>query len=177
MASCCRTPTRSRLPADPSSTGSPADFRGFFERNLVVARRHVPGLVSVLAVLAVLCVVNLHFLPEITLQRPPPDEELNEKWMNLALALERFTTPDATVGVFAAGTVPYYSGRPAIDFLGKMEPRIVRLAPDLEDYWSPRVVLQPSRTTPKIVRPGHNKYDLECGAAAGSKRSTPGRRG
>jgi hypothetical protein len=77
---------------------------------------------------------------------------------NLALALERFTTPDATVGVFAAGTVPYYSGRPAIDFLGKMEPRIARLAPDLKDYWSPGVVLQPSRTTPKIVRPGHNKY-------------------
>ena len=65
------------------------------------------------------------------------------------------------MGVFAAGTVPYYSGRPAIDFLGKMEPRIARLAPDLGDYWSPGVVLQPSRTTPKIVRPGHNKYDLE----------------
>jgi hypothetical protein len=65
------------------------------------------------------------------------------------------------VGAFAAGTVPYYSGRPAIDFLGKSDPRIARLAPDLSDYWSPGVVLQPSRTTPKIVRPGHNKYDLE----------------
>jgi hypothetical protein len=31
-----------------------AGFRGFFERNPVVARRHVPGLVSALAVLAVL---------------------------------------------------------------------------------------------------------------------------
>jgi hypothetical protein len=42
-----------------------------------------------------------------------------------------------------------------------MDPRIARLAPDLEDYWSPGEVLQPSRTTPKIVRPGHSKYDLE----------------
>jgi arabinofuranosyltransferase len=138
-----------------------AGFRGFFERNPVVPRRHVPGLVSVLAVLAVLCVVNFRFLPEITMQQDPEDEELNEERMSLALALERFTEPDATVGVFAAGTVPYYSGRPAIDFLGKMDPRIARLAPDLKDYWSPGEVLQPSRTTPKIVRPGHSKYDLE----------------
>ena len=83
-----------------------AGFQGFFERNPVVPRRYVPGLVSVLAVLAVICVVNFRFLPEITMQRPPQDEELNKKRMNLALALERFTEPDATVGVIAAGTVP-----------------------------------------------------------------------
>jgi arabinofuranosyltransferase len=138
-----------------------AGFQGFFGRNPVVPSRHVPGLVSVLTVLAVLCVVNFHFLPEITGKQSLDEQVLNESRVNVALALERFTTPDATVGVFAAGTVPYYSGRPAIDFLGKMDPRIARLAPDLSDYWSPGVDVQPSRITPKISRPGHNKYDLE----------------
>jgi hypothetical protein len=55
--------------------------------------------------------------------------------VNGALALERFTEPDATIGVVAAGTVPYCSGRPAIDFLGKSDPRVARLAPDISDYW------------------------------------------
>jgi hypothetical protein len=136
-------------------------FWGYFAHNPVAPRRHVPGLVSVLAVLALLCFVNFRFLPEIMGERSIDEQALNEGRVNVALALERFTGPDATVGVFAAGTVPYYSGRPAIDFLGKSDPRIARLAPDLSDYWSPGVVLQPSRTSPKIIRPGHNKYDLE----------------
>ena len=144
-----------------AAVSATAGFQGFFERSPVLPRRHVPGLVSALAVLAVLLVVNFRFLPEITGEQSPHEQDESERTVNVALALERFTEPDATVGVFAAGTIPYYSGRPAIDFLGKSDPRIARLAPDLSDYWSPGVVLQPSRTTPKIVRPGHNKYDLE----------------
>ena len=132
-------------------------FRGYFARNPVAPRRDVLGLVSALTVLAVLCVVNFRFLPEITMQRYAEDQELNEERMNVALALERFTEPDATIGMFAAGTIPYYLGRPAIDFLGKMDSRIARLEPDLSDYWGPGAVLRPS----KIIRPGHNKYDLE----------------
>ena len=60
-------------------------FRGFFERNPVVPRRHVPGLVSVVTVLAVLCVANFRFLPEITMQRDMEDEDLNEERISLAL--------------------------------------------------------------------------------------------
>lgn len=121
-----------------------AGFVDYFARNPIVLRRHVPGLVSALAVLAVLLLVNFRFLPEITMRQQSDHEFLEEGRINAALALEWFTEPDATVGVFAAGTVPYYTGRPAIDFLGKMDRRITQLAPDFS-----------------ITQPGHNKHDLE----------------
>ncbi len=132
-------------------------FRGYFAHNPLVARHHVPGLVSVVALLALLCFVNFRFLPDIAMRVESWEEEASERRVNIALALDRFTEPEATIGVFGAGTVPYYTGRPAIDFLGKMDPRIARLAPDLSDSWSPGVAPR----TPKISRPGHNKYDLE----------------
>ncbi|QIN80184.1 hypothetical protein GBA65_18540 [Rubrobacter marinus] len=108
------------------------------------ALRLLPGLVSVLAVLAVLAFVNLRFAPEITMQRQSEEEYLNERRMSVALALREFTTPDATVGLFGVGTIPYYTGGPGLDFLGKMDPRVANLPPD--DAYS---------------RPGHNKFDLE----------------
>jgi arabinofuranosyltransferase len=132
-------------------------FQRYFAHNPVAQRRYVPELVSVLAVLALLCFVNFRFLPEITMRDRSWDEERSEWRVNVALALDRFTEPDATIGVFGAGTVAYYSGRPAIDFLGKMDPRIARLSPDLSDFWSPGIAPR----TSKISRPGHNKYDLE----------------
>jgi arabinofuranosyltransferase len=134
-------------------------FQGYFARNSLIPHRHAPGLISILAVLALLCFMNFRFLPEITMREQSEEAEYSERRVNVALALERFTEPDATIGVFGAGTVPYYAGRPAIDFLGKSDPRIARLAPDLSDFWSvaPSLSLQP----PKISRPGHNKYDLE----------------
>jgi arabinofuranosyltransferase len=127
-----------------ASVSDAAWFRRYFMRNPVVPSRHVPGLVVALAVLAVLFVANFRFMPEITLRERSREVEFSQRRVNVALALERLTTPDATIGRFGAGTVPYYAGRPAIDFLGKADPRIARLAPDLSHF-----------------RPGHNKYDLE----------------
>ncbi len=121
-----------------------AGFGGYFLRNPILPSRHVPGLVAVLVMLAVLLVANFRFMPEITMRERSREVEFSERRVNVALTLERLTTPDATIGRFGAGTVPYYSGRPAIDFLGKADPRIARLTPDLSRY-----------------RPGHNKYDLE----------------
>ncbi len=132
-------------------------FRGYFAHNPVVADRHVPGLATVVALLSLLCFVNFRFLPYIAMRVENWEEEASERRVNVALALERFTDPEATIGGLGAGTVPYYSGRPGIDFLGKMDPRIARLAPDLSDSWSPGV----DPRAPKISRPGHNKYDLE----------------
>jgi hypothetical protein len=119
-----------------------AAFRGLSDRNH--AHRLLPGLVSILAVLAVLGLANLRFVPEITMQRQSEEEYLNERRMSVVLALEKFTTPEATLGLFGVGTIPYYTGQPGIDFLGKMDPRIAHLPPDLAH-----------------PRPGHNKYDLE----------------
>jgi len=99
--------------------------------------------------------VNSRFLPEITMLRDFTDIRINEERVNIALSIERFTTPDATVGVFDAGAIPYYTGRPAIDFLGKADPRIARLAPDPSGF--PKMKIFEG----KIYNPGHNKYDLE----------------
>ncbi len=131
-------------------------FRGYFARAPVVPGRHVPGLVSVVAVVAVLCFANYRFLPDVMMRVETWEEEASERRINVALALQRFTEPEATVGVFGAGTVPYYSGRPAVDFLGKSAPRIARLEPDLSNWWRPGV----DPRAPKISRPGHNKYPL-----------------
>jgi hypothetical protein len=72
--------------------------------------------------------------------------------VNTALAIRQLTTPKALIGVFWAGTIPYYADRRAVDFLGKCDPAIARLPPDLESAVGGR----PLRTAP-----GHNKYDLE----------------
>jgi hypothetical protein len=119
-------------------------FRGYFSHNPVVPHRHVAGLVSVLAILTVLLIINFRFMPEVTMRKQSDEEAFEEGRVNTAVAINRFTTPDATVGVFAAGTIPYYTGRPAIDFLGKSDPYIANLPPDLS-----------------ISQAGHNKSDLD----------------
>jgi hypothetical protein len=133
-------------------SGTPG-FRGYVAtRNPVVPRRHVSGLVSALAVLAVLCVVNFRFMPEITMREKPFQAPDSWGGINIAIALEEVTTPDATVGVIRAGVIPYYTGRYSVDFLGKSDPRIATLPPDLSGAsarpWTSSL-------------PGHNKYDLE----------------
>ncbi|MBN2149424.1 MAG: hypothetical protein JW726_18695, partial [Anaerolineales bacterium] len=58
------------------------------------------------------------------------------------------TTPEASVAVVTAGIIPYYSERPAIDFMGKCDAYIARQPMHLED------------NLPLIdVRPGHMKWD------------------
>lgn len=53
--------------------------------------------------------------------------------------------------MLAAGVVPYYTGRPAFDYLGRSDPRIAALPPDLSGAvsWNGMYSV-----------PGHNKYDL-----------------
>jgi hypothetical protein len=128
--------------------------RGYFLRTSNALRRHVPGILACLLVLVLLLSVNLRFLPEIAMLRDFTDVRVNEERVNIALAIERFTEPEATVGVFDAGAIPYYTGRPAIDFLGKADRRIARLAPDPSGF--PKMEFFGR----KINNPGHNKYDL-----------------
>jgi len=127
-------------------------FRRYFLRNRIILRRYVPEVLACLLVLTIILLTNTRFLQNIALLEVPFEADLNEK-VNTALAIEQVTTPDATVGVFGAGAIPYYSGRPAVDFLGKADHRIARVTPDL------------SENLPEfegmVYRPGHNKYDLE----------------
>lgn len=73
--------------------------------------------------------------------------------INYGLAIEQLTTPDATAGVLAAGSIPYYSGLPAIDFLGKSDRHVAHLSPRLSDPPGPFGL--------PTYNPGHNKYDLD----------------
>ena len=132
-----------------------ARVRRHFLRNPNFLRRHVLGFLACMLVLGMLWSVNSRFLPEIALLREFNAVGANEERVNVALTIERFTTTDATVGVFDAGAIPYYTGRPAIDFLGKADPRVARLAPDPSGL--PRMRYFDGR----IYNPGHNKYDLE----------------
>jgi hypothetical protein len=131
-----------------------AGVRRHFLSNLGFLRRYVLGFLACLLVLGILLSVNTRFLPEIAMLHDFNNVRTNEERVNIALAIERFTTPEATVGVFDAGAIPYYTGRPAIDFLGKADPRIARLAPD------PSGLPRMKYFEGKIYNPGHNKYDL-----------------
>jgi hypothetical protein len=71
----------------------------------------------------------------------------NANDVTIALLLDQITTERASLGLFWAGTIPYYNpDRYAIDYLGKADAHIAGLTPKPDDplrHW-----------------PGHNKRDL-----------------
>lgn len=95
--------------------------------------------------------VNSRFIPEAVFLELPYKAEANRNHVNAALSILRLTTEEATVGVFHAGIIPYYTSRYAVDFLGKNDPYIASLAAELQGG--------PSWYGMSSV-PGHNKYDL-----------------
>ena len=132
-----------------------AGYQRHVLRNLPFARRYLLGFIACLLVLAMLWSVNSRFLPEIAMLREINNVRTNEERVNVALTIERFTTPDATVGVFDAGAISYYTGRSALDFLGKSDRRIAQMAPD------PSGLPKMKYFEGMAYNPGHNKYDLE----------------
>jgi hypothetical protein len=121
-------------------------------RSPALFARRAHAVFLTLTTLLVLFSANARFGPEAALVWPPFQSPENRENVDTAIVLSRVTTPDATVGVFWAGAIPYYSDRRAIDFLGKSDRRIARLPPDL----SGRVSWKRMRSVP-----GHNKYDLD----------------
>lgn len=114
--------------------------------------KHYASALIVLIVGVVLAVgPNQRFLPEITRKTIPYDVNLHEPLLKSSLALNELVTEDAQVGVVMAGIVPYYTGLYAIDYLGKSDPIIAQLPPDLSGSvaWLGRTNI-----------PGHLKYDL-----------------
>lgn len=73
-----------------------------------------------------------------------PDADLDKYWAREGFRYRRATDPKAVIAVFAAGSLAYFSERPAIDLLGKSDKHIARMPP-----------------ATKVFRPGHDKYDLE----------------
>ena len=117
-------------------------------------KKHASKLVYAFSVVITTLIVftqNEKFWPEILLTEQPYQAQYNEINVKYALNLKEFTTTDAQVGVFWAGSVPYYSERDGVDFLGKSDKHIAHLEPHIEPI-KPKDGL--------IFYPGHNKYDL-----------------
>ena len=76
--------------------------------------------------------------------------ESHEDYVRTSLALMSFTTPEASIAIVAAGTIPYFTDLPAIDLLGKSDTYIARLDSQLPN--GPLAQLT-------SYRPGHSKWD------------------
>lgn len=121
-----------------------------FSRNS--AHRPIGSIIWLVPLIAFASIrLNEGCLREIPMTRKHQQAIINEKNVNLAIAINRMTTEKATIGVFCAGTIPYYTGRVAIDFLGKSDKIIAHLPPDISGRISWNRILSV---------PGHNKYDL-----------------
>jgi hypothetical protein len=101
--------------------------------------------------MAPLALTDLPFISDMSVRGPTSAAIANHVNTNTALAINKLTSPEATVGVIWAGTLPYYTDRTGVDFLGKSDPIIARLKPDL----SGAVSWAGERSVP-----GHNKYNL-----------------
>jgi len=123
----------------------------FVSANPVFPRKSVVEFLVISLALIGLFSVNARFLPEISLRVKPFTTVDNEVNVNAAVVLNQVTTDDATVGVYWAGSVPYYTGRTAIDFLGKSDKHIAQLPPDMSGILKWGGMVSP---------PGHSKYDL-----------------
>jgi hypothetical protein len=127
----------------------------FLIAGLEVVKRIPSRLIGNLA-LTVLCfsglyLANARFMREFLLLDLPYQNNYARAHVETAIAINELTDESATVGVFWAGSLPYYVDRVAIDFLGKSDKYIANLPPDLSGQ---------SSGFGMESMPGHNKYDL-----------------
>jgi arabinofuranosyltransferase len=128
-----------------------ATVKAFLGRHPGLQGKHIPEASIILLILAGLLSVDARFLPEILFKTKPLQVATNQKNVNTAIAINQLTTRGATVGVFWAGAIPYFTERKAFDFLGKCDRHIAHLPPDL----SGKISWNGMNSVP-----GHNKYDL-----------------
>lgn len=122
-------------------------FRSYFLRNPIIPAGGVPLFLVAMVVVGGLGLSDYGFRREIFFLQKLYTTGANAHNINIAVAINEVTTGNASVGTTAAGVVPYYTGRKAIDYLGKSDRYIAHLPPDLSGAieW----------------RPGHVKYSLE----------------
>lgn len=122
----------------------------FVEKTTSYFSLYIQTLTIVLAIIA----ANASFLSQAFFLEAPFQSWHKARWVNQSIAIHELTSSDATLGVTAAGTFPYFTDRVSIDILGKNDPHIASLQPDLSG-----ATFGPSM--PGVyVWPGHNKYDL-----------------
>ena len=98
-----------------------------------------------------LAMTNSRFMNEFLLLDLPYQNDYAQAHVEAAIAINELTDENATIGVFWAGSLPYYVDRVAIDFLGKSDKYIASLPPDVSGQ---------SAGFGMNSMPGHNKYDL-----------------
>jgi hypothetical protein len=94
--------------------------------------------------------LNAEYFNEMCFLKLPYQVRENKENVNTSLLINEFTNNDATVGVFWAGSISYFTERNTVDFLGKCDSYIANLNPYIQsDKWYKR-----------IYHPGHDKVDL-----------------
>ena len=126
-------------------------FISYISRNPIIHVSYTPRAIVIGILFMLVLMANFSFLPEISPICLPYTASANHNNVNTAIAIKDVTTEQASVAVFWAGSIPYYSGRESIDMLGKGDRHIANLAPDISGAVSWNGM--------KSV-PGHNKYDL-----------------
>ncbi len=91
---------------------------------------------------------NQNNIKRIFLLYKPHFIDGNKKYVEIVHAVDKVTTQQADIAVYAAGSVPYFSERQTIDLLGKNDLFIARLPNHL-----------PSKLS--NIRPGHMKWDYD----------------
>ena len=126
-------------------------IKGYFFRIPIFPKRYIAPLFIGSITFLGLLQSNWQFMGKIPLLSKPWETRVNEIRVNTAVALNQLTMSEATVGVYAAGSIPYFTDDRAIDFLGKSDRYIAHLPPDVSGAvaWSGMHSV-----------PGHNKYDL-----------------
>ncbi len=127
-------------------------FSVFQRIGSAVSSSYVISANACVVVLLSLAIADQPFFGDMSVNAPTSAAIANRVNTNSALAINALTSPNATIGVIWAGTLPYYADRPAVDFLGKSDPHIAHLAADVSGSVS---------WAGMISVPGHNKYDLE----------------
>jgi hypothetical protein len=95
--------------------------------------------------------VDFKSLERWALLRQPIFIEGNKEYVQISLALDKITTPQARIAVVSAGAIPYFTGLYAIDLLGKNDPYIAHL----KAYGSGNIF------NLETFRPGHMKWDYD----------------
>jgi hypothetical protein len=87
------------------------------------------------------------FMDELRMKIPAYGVLSNQSTVEDGIRLSHYADSQASVAVFAAGALPYYSGLRGVDALGKSDRYVARLPGRAFD-------------SGETVTPGHNKYDL-----------------
>jgi len=103
--------------------------------------------IFIIGILGVLLMADQKFIPQMFFLTHPYQAPSNRGNVNTALVLNEISTPQLKIGVFWAGSVPYYTHKYAVDFLGKSDPYIAHLS-----------TIEKSTVN---TLPGHNKFDLK----------------